>query len=97
MVFIPFVIMCVVCWIITVWALVDDGPLSVICIYGFMALFLTIFLICNFSDFLCPDCSTMVVFGSDYCTVCGCELQPHCDACGEICRTAFCKVCGAEQ
>lgn len=55
------------------------------------------FLIFNISQFFCPDCSAMVSVGSGHCHVCGYELIPHCDACGEICHTAFCKLCGAEQ
>ena len=94
---IPIVIICIVFWIIAIWALVDDGPLSVVVIYGIFALCTTVILICNFSHFFCSNCDFMVGIGSDYCIKCGHELQPHCAECGEICRTAFCKLCGAEQ
>lgn len=48
----------------------------------------------------CPSCELLAGFGSslsDYCSDCGYALVPHCIECGEICRTAFCSACGAEQ
>lgn len=47
----------------------------------------------------CPECLANInVFINDkYCTHCGYELIPHCIDCGEVCRTAFCGACGAEQ
>lgn len=44
----------------------------------------------------CSGCGS-VVGTEEYCSTCGYELIPHCIDCGEVCKTAFCKLCGAEQ
>ena len=46
---------------------------------------------------LCPGCSIEIYSDLNYCMSCGYELIPHCDSCGEVCRTAFCALCGSEQ
>ena len=46
---------------------------------------------------LCPECHLQIDSDMHYCAACGYELIPHCIDCGEICRTAFCALCGAEQ
>lgn len=51
----------------------------------------------TFEPPLCPECHTEVSANVRYCNGCGYELIPHCIDCGEICRTAFCSACGAEQ
>ena len=59
-----------------------------------------VMLICDAPMFDCPGCGDLVdnLFGfTGYCESCGCELIPHCIECGEVCKTAFCQLCGAEQ
>lgn len=46
---------------------------------------------------LCPECSIEINSDMNYCISCGYELIPHCIDCGEVCKTSFCKLCGAEQ
>lgn len=65
-----------------------------------MSLVIIFTLIFNPPLFRCPGCDSLIenLFNStDFCTHCGYEFIPHCIDCGEICRTAFCKLCGAEQ
>lgn len=57
----------------------------------------TVMLIMNPLAFCCPDCGVFLWDNIPYCDKCGYEFIPHCIDCGEICRTAFCKLCGAEQ
>ena len=45
----------------------------------------------------CPNCHVLINDFQDYCGGCGYELLPHCIDCGEVCRTAFCRLCGAKQ
>lgn len=56
-----------------------------------------VMLMMNPPAFCCPDCGVFLWDDIPYCDKCGYELVPHCIDCGEICRTAFCRLCGAEQ
>ena len=64
-----------------------------------LVIFIIGLLICFFTyePFLCPGCHTESSYNVRYCAACGYELIPHCIECGEVCKTAFCKLCGAEQ
>ena len=77
----------------------DDGK-AICFIIGFFCVLIAIigFVIFNFTyePPLCPGCH-IEVGGERFCAQCGYELIPHCIECGEVCRTDFCKLCGAEQ
>lgn len=64
-----------------------------------------LFIVCIFGWIIDPpsmhrSCCGIIewnVSAEDFCGNCGAELIPHCIECGEVCKTAFCKLCGAEQ
>lgn len=82
-------------------SVVYDEETRVCYIIGFFCILIAILglVICWFTYVppLCPGCHTEVSANVRYCEACGYELIPHCIDCGEICRTAFCELCGAEQ
>lgn len=76
----------------------DSHPLVfLICsLLAFCFLFCCFHLYFEATAVYCSGCGSVV--GTEaYCSTCGYELIPHCIDCGEVCRTAFCKLCGAEQ
>lgn len=62
-----------------------------------LAIVCIVMLMMNPPAFCCPDCGVFLWDNIPYCDKCGYELIPHCIDCGEVCETAFCKLCGAEQ
>ena len=73
-----------------------EGILGGICCLA-LVIFLIVSLVIISPNVFCPECGVLLWTEPAYCVSCGYELFPHCDSCGEICRTAFCKLCGAEQ
>lgn len=75
----------------------EDSPLVIIPLLS--CIFCVIVISIQIAPLLEPHCSNCnAIIGSErYCSQCGYELIPHCIDCGEICCTAFCKLCGAEQ
>lgn len=74
------------------WIMIVIGVMALV-FFVFMLLFVT-------SDpplFSCPGCGVFCWSPGLHCDACGYELFPCCVECGEICRTAFCSACGAEQ
>lgn len=97
-------ILCIVFAVVSLFSAVrsfvlSDGQLSFI-ILGLIelafAILIIIGLVCSPPHFLCPGCNAFW-FGNEYCSYCGYEFVPHCIDCGEVCQTAFCRLCGAEQ
>lgn len=75
----------------------EDSPLVIIPLLSCIVCVIVISI--QIAPLLSPHCSNCnaIIASERYCSQCGYELIPHCIDCGEICRTEFCKSCGAEQ
>ena len=96
----PIVIFAGVAFVVCIFLLGVDSESPIVSIFSllFCACFFVFFLKISIPEPAahCDGCGVLI--GSEeYCAQCGYEIMPHCIECGELCNTAFCKLCGAEQ